>query len=388
MNRRVSALALAERWMLDSGVQVPGRSPSAGAFNAWYDFESRRFQYVYPEITGYGITALLDIRSRHGGRGLLKRAEAAGDWVIRRAMHPCGGIRPRDAYERQERSAVFAFERRLVVTFDSGMVLFGLTNLHEATGKTKYLNAARRVGDFLVDKAQKRDGSFHACYEPSRKRWIHHRDKWSTQSGPYHAKLALGLLDLGRLTGRAKYIHAAQRVCDWAVKGQTSSGRFICYEEDGSTHLHPHLYSAEGLLCAGLTLGRRDYLRSAARAVSWALGQVKTNGGLPCRVGARTVINANERSDTLAQTLRLGAACVSLELLTASETAKLSLLERRLLSYQRLKSPQKGGFYYGREMNGEGRDHVNFWCTAFALQGLAFREDVSRGRSVRCEFFV
>ena len=389
MKRRVQALALAERWVLGSGVQVSGRGRSAGAFNAWYDFESHRFQYVYPEITGYGITTLLYIRARHGGNDLLEGAKAAGDWVIRHAMHPCGGIRPRDYYERQERSAVFSFERNLIVTFDSGMVLFGLTNLYEATGKTLYLNAARRVGDFLLDRAQKRNGSFHACYEPARRRWIHHPDKWSTQSGPYHAKLALGLLHLGRLTGRAKYARAAERTCDWTLKAQRHSGRFVCYQEEGSTHLHPHLYAAEGLLGAGLSLNRNDFLRSAARAVCWALGQVKANGSLPCRVGAHAAdANTNERSDILAQTLRLGAACSGLGLLPAAQTGTLAQLERRLLSYQRLKAPQKGGFYYGREMSGESRDHVNFWCTAFALQGLAFHEDVARGRSVGCELFI
>lgn len=388
-NRRVEALALAERWVIDSGVQVSGHGRFAGAFNAWYDFERRRFQYVYPEITGYGITALLDIRTRQGGGAeLRKRAEAAGDWVIRRAIHPCGGIRPRDAYKRQERSTVFAFERRLVVTFDSGMVLFGLTNLHEASGKASYLSAALRIGDFLIDRAQKRDGSFHACYEPEQRRWIRHTDKWSTQSGPYHAKLALGLLDLGRLTGRTKYTRSANRICDWTLKVQQPSGRFVCYKEDGSTHLHPHLYAAEGLLCTGLGLGRDDYLRGAARAVHWVLGQVRADGSLPCRIGARAVINTNERSDTLAQALRLGAACSSMGLLPAAETATLVRLENRLLSYQRLKTPQKGGFYYGREMDGEERNHVNFWCTAFALQGLAFQEDVARGRRVRCELFI
>lgn len=383
--KRLWAVEAARAWTLDSGIQV--RDPKShvnGAFNAWYDQESKRFQYVYPEITGYGMTTLLYLDTLKADKRLLEKAKAAGDWAIRRAIDPTGGIRPRDHYDRQERSLVFSFERHLVVSFDSGMVLFGLTNVYEATGLKAYLNAAKRVGDFMADKAQKDDGSLYACYNPSKRLWIDKPDKWSTQSGSYHAKLALGLLHLGRLTGVKKYADAAVAICDWSLKQQLPSGRFISWRSDGATHQHPHLYSAEGMIWAGLELKRADYVESAVRAVQWTLSEQDSDGGFPCAVGDRGLRNPHQRSDTLAQCLRLASIFRGRGLAPKTWERKLEKLEKRLLSFQ----DKKGGFVYGEEMNGERRSHLNFWCTAFALQALHMRADALDGRAPDVRYFV
>lgn len=386
--KRLDAIAAAKRWIIRSGIQIQApRSAANGAFNAWYDAEERRFRYAYPEITGYGITALLYLNSLRADPVLIKKGCLAGDWVIRRALHPCGGIRPRDHYDRQERSLVFSFERQLVVAFDSGMVLFGLMTLYDATRRRVYLNAARRIGDFLL-KAQRGSGLFYACYNPARKVWIDKPDKWSTQSGSYHAKLALGLLDLQRLTGQEKYRRGTLKACRAMLMLQLPSGRFLSYRSDKSTHMHPHLYSAEGMLMAGLTLKRPDLMHSAARAVRWTLSEQLPDGGLPCLVGERGLRNLNQRSDVLAQTLRLGALCYGLGLLPKSVLPSLAKLERKLRTYQVKTSLQKGGFRYGQELNGECREHVNFWCTAFALQALAMHEEVRSGRTPDHDFFI
>lgn len=385
--KRGQAARAAERWILDSAVQVRA-GKLRGAFNAWYDLETGGFQYVYPEITGYGITNLLYFNSLEHDRKLVARAELAGDWVIRRAMHPCGGIRPRDHYDRRERALVFSFERQLVVTFDSGMVLFGLTNLFEATGKKGYLAAARRVGDFIARKAQRRDGSLYACFNPVSRTWIDKPDKWSTQSGSYHAKVAMGLLHLARLTGERLYRDSAVGVCEWSLKTQKPSGRFVSWRTENATHQHPHLYSAEGLIWAGLELERPDFISAAVRAVEWSLSEQDQTGGLPCAVGDRGLRNPHQRSDTLAQCLRLAAIFRARGLAPKTWEPKLAKLEKRLLSLQRLSRPHAGAFRYGEEMSGERREHLNYWCTAFAQQALRMREDAASGRVPGVQFFV
>lgn len=386
MKRREAARA-AERWIVDSGVQVRA-GKLRGAFNAWYDLETGGFQYVYPEITGYGITNLLYFNSLEHDAKHVARAELAGDWVIRRAMHPCGGIRPRDHYDRRERALVFSFERQLVVTFDSGMVLFGLTNLFEATRRKAYLTAARRVGDFIAGKAQRRDGSLYACYNPLKREWIDKPDKWSTQSGGYHAKVAMGLLHLARLTGEKKYRVSAVGVCDWSLKTQRPSGRFVSWRTENATHQHPHLYTAEGLLWAGLELERADYVAAAVRAVEWSLSEQDETGGIPCAVGDRGLRNPHQRSDTLAQCLRLAALFRSRGLGSKAWDGKLLKLEKALLRFQRAAKPHAGAFAYGEEMSGERREHLNYWCTAFAQQALQMRDDSLSGRVPSVQFFV
>lgn len=387
--RRRAAAAAAARWITDSGVQVADRrSRVFGAFNAWYDVEEGRFQYVYPEITGYGMTALLYLNALAPEERLVEKARKAGDWTMRRAMHPCGGIRPRDHYDRRERALLFSFERHLVVTFDSGMVLFGLCDLYQATGRPGYLSAARRVGDFLALRARRKDGSFYACYNPSTGRWIDKTDKWSTQSGSYHAKCAMGLLRLARLTGERRYRDAAVGVCEWSLAQQRPNGRFVSWRAEQATHMHPHLYSAEGLLFAGLELQRPDFVTAAARAVGWSLAEQEKDGGLPCAIGERGLRNPHQRSDTLAQCLRLGALLRGRGLAPASWERPLARLEAKLLGYQRRGGPHAGGFAYGEEMNGERREHLNFWGTSFALQALRMRADAIDGKVPSLEHFV
>ncbi|OGR88253.1 MAG: hypothetical protein A3J74_01485 [Elusimicrobia bacterium RIFCSPHIGHO2_02_FULL_57_9] len=385
--RRGAALSAVTRWVDRCGVQVR-RGALAGAFNAWYDLEARRFAYVYPEITGYGITTLLYLDSLTSRHRRLARARQAGDWVLDRALHPDGGIRPRDYFERQERSPLFAFERHLSVSFDSGMVLFGLTNLFAATRDVRYRRGALKVGSFLTDQVQKKDGWFHACLVPVWRGWEERLDKWSAQSGPFHAKLAMGLIQLSRVTGEARFARAGAKACERSLKAQRPNGRFVCYRADGSTHMHPHMYAAEGLLWAGLELGRAAFVRSAARAAAWALSVQEPDGGMPCRAGERPgQFNRNQRSDILAQVLRLATVCQALGALPRAAAGAMDRLERRLLSFQNVVGPQAGGFRYGAEMNGESRNHVNFWCSAFALQALAMRREAT-GRVPSMGFFI
>lgn len=381
--RLARAIQSAGRWIVQSGIQIRDpRLPTWGAFNAWYDMDSKRHRYVYPEITGYGILTLLYLDDRRHDLRLLELARIAGDWAIQRAIHPCGGVRPRDFYEQSERDALFLADREVIVTFDSGIMIFALADLYEKTKSSSYLNASRQVADFVVDCAQKKDGLLYACYDPQKLHWLDDPAKWSTQSGPYHAKLSMGLLRLHQLTNETKYRLATERLCEACLKLQLPNGRFVTYRREKATHLHPHLYAAEGMLYAGKALGDERLTRSASKAAQWALDQQVADGGIPCVVGfgRSGAVNQNQRSDTLAQALRLALLCHARGELPARSLKKLPALMRRLLSFQNTRGPQAGGFLYGQEMNGVQRNHLNFWATAFALQALVLYDEVIQRR--------
>lgn len=401
---RERAIRLARRWIVQSEIQSTDHRPAIhGAFHAWFDPDTARFRYMYPEITGYGITTLLYLDSLRRDAQLLPRACLAGNWMLQHALDAAsGGVPPPDYYERRNRDDRFLPNRHFLMTFDSGMVLCGLALLYERTKHSLYLEGARRVADFLIGQAQKRNGLMYPCFEQATQRWTDTAKKWSTQSGSYHAKVSLGLLHLYRLTRFGKYQTAAERVCRAALRLQLPSGRFVTYRNGpgsgpngGATHMHPHLYSAEGLLVTGLAMNRPEFVRSAVRAVRWALGQQLPDGGLPCLVGPEHQCNVNQRSDTLAQALRLGALCYGLGELPASAMAKLARLERKLLTYQHA-SPvpsneqhMAGGFYYGCDADSSRRRHINFWCTAFALQALImYRDIVFDGRAPKLDYLI
>lgn len=70
--------------------------------------------------------------------------------------------------------------------------------------------------------------------------------------------------------------------------------------------------------------------------------------------------NAMQRSDILAQALRIG---VLLDRRDVTEILRTSLLSHQYLNKE---SDQNGGFFYNKDSR-----HINSWCTMFGLQALA-----------------
>lgn len=377
------AFNLAKDWLLHSGIQsIDGPKFTRGGFHGWYD--GRGYPFVYSEITGYGVTSLLYLNKLQPDPQLVERAKMAADWLIGFARHEYGGVKTRYYYRDDRTFDPFSFKEETLCAFDAGMVLYGVCLLYEETKEQKYLGFAKELGEFLL-KLKKPHGAFYALYNYKAKELVDFAGKWSTQSGSFHAKLSLGLLKLTELTGEERFKEAARGVCDYALKVQKDSGRFIVFRESGFTHLHPHCYSAEGLLYIGQKLGRKDYLGSAAGAVAWALDQQLDDGGVPSlyKNGERVPF---ERSDVLAQVLRLGLLA-----LDDSYQDKLSRLANRLLSFQdRSEDPAKrGGFKYGFSEEGKKLDHTNSWCTMFAVQALQmYDQRVNKGQKLSVEYLI
>ena len=74
-------------------------------------------------------------------------------------------------------------------------------------------------------------------------------------------------VDLFNVTGEVKYKKASISLCEKILEFQESAGRFVTSRKDNSTHMHPHAYSAEGLLYTGYYLDREDFIEAALKAV-------------------------------------------------------------------------------------------------------------------------
>jgi len=372
-------IAAGMEWIVKSGIQNEA-GEHAGGFNGWYDMDKRTYPFVYSEITGYGITTLLFLNSLRNDRIFIQRAEAAAGWIIGKAMHECGGARAR-AYNT-EPDHMYSFESNMLLIFDNGMILPGLVGLYNTTKNEKYLEAAARIGKFLLSM-QKPDGFFYASYDANNDKKIDSQDKWSSQSGSYHAKLAIGLIDLYNATKDETFRQSAIKICNSALAAQ-ENGRFITQQDENSTHMHPHCYSAEGLLYAGMALGKNDFVQSAAKAVEWALENQLPDGGIPCKFVDGKFIT-HERSDTLAQVLRLALYLKNAGLL---EHNGIDRLRNRLLQFQKAAGDHGGGFFYGKELDGTRRNHINSWCSMFAIQALAYYSHFKNRSKIGLNLFI
>lgn len=368
-----SEITLAKEWLLNSGIQDL-EGPERGGFNSWFDLDSSRYSYVYPEITGYGITTLLFLNGLFGGN-FAERARLAAKWLEKKALHPCGGVR--------------TGKDENIYAFDNGMVLYGLVNLYKTGGDERHLEFAEKIASFLLNDMKKADGLFYAVYNPGTGKKEDSGRKWSSRSGSYHAKLALGFTDLYDATKDKVYKDTALTLCERCLTFQEPSGRFITSRIDNSTHLYPHAYSAEGLLYAGMYFGRDDFISASEKAVRWALESQCRDGSIPKMFDGERFI-AYYRTDILAQILRLGIVLQAMGRLGGYSHA-LRKLKNRLLTFQYLgDDSQKGGFYYGFTLDGERKKHINSWCSMFALQALIMYEKLREENKdiTRLECFI
>lgn len=373
------ALNKSRNWLLNSGIQnSEGRN--RGGFNGWYDLDMKSYPFVYPETTGYGISTLLYFNSIRPDNILVKNAMTAASWIILKALHRCGGVRTRAYNFNPDR--MYSFDSNVLYTFDNGMVLAGLVNLYKATRYRLYKDISAKIAHFLL-AMQRSDGLFYAAYDANNSRRIDTPDKWSTQSGSYHAKLAIGLLDLYEITKNEIFREAAVKICEASVKFQSASGAFVTQQNEKSTHMHPHLYSCEGLAYAGARLDKPGYMKSSARGVEWALRSQLKSGGIPCKHTISGFI-IHERSDTLAQALRLGTYMEGRGIISGYSSS-LGRLASRLAQFQQQAGDHTGGFFYGTELDGTKRNHINSWCSMFAMQSLGM---LKNSHQANLDFFV
>ncbi|MEW6407146.1 MAG: DapH/DapD/GlmU-related protein [Patescibacteria group bacterium] len=355
-NNQVSSgesLKLVCNWIINSGLQAKN-----GGFYAWLDLNANAYSYIYSEITGYGITTLLFLNE-------LKKAELAADWIIKKSIQPCGGVRT----GKGEFDNLF--------TFDTGMVLYGLINLFKAAKKQEYLNISKKIADFLLAN-QRSNGSLAPIYSLKTNKTIETLDKWSTQSGTYHAKVALGLVDLFRITKNDIYKNAAIKLCKFTLTLQDKSGRFITNKKDNTTHIHPHSYAAEGLLYTGAILKIKEFVAAAKKSVEWSFKNLSGYGINELYNPFSNTFNDFQRSDILAQVLRLG-------IIFSLDSKKIEELASLLLAYQyNGQNKQKGGFFYSKNDL-----HLNSWCSMFALQALALYQNKKLiGKNGKVELFI
>lgn len=370
---KTEELSLAKQWFLNSGIQNLDKSePEFGSINAWFDNEKDKYSFAYSEITGYGITTFIFLNKIFNETELIKRAEIAADWLTNYSVHPnIEGYRCRFDLEKK------VFSPARVCSFDNAMCLNGLVNLFKETRKQKYLEEGLRIGKFLIEKMQKSDGSFHVRFDGETGRALHSYDTWSTQSGSFHAKNSIGLLNLFSVTGDDKYKDSAIKVGEWIKKLQQADGRFVTHIKEGFVHIHPHSYTLEGMLALGLLCERPDFIEIVVKGLDFSLNMELGLGGISCFYKDHKL--PYERVDALAQTIRLSILGIRHGL--KIDEKKLDIMVTHLKSFQinySEKKELKGSFIYGHTEEGQKLEHANSWVTMFSLQSLELYEQFKK----------
>ena len=232
-------LAATMAWLCRSQDVVGGDGSSSGYF-----FE-KGWEPPYPETTGYIIPTFLRYAAARGDTGFVDRAVTLGDWEIGIQL-PSGAVRGGRGLNDYP------------IVFNTGQVLLGWCALFRATQEDRFLAAATRAADWLLD-VQDDDG-----------KWLQHC--FMDVPHAYHSRVAWALGETFRLTGEERYLDAAAGNTRWALSGQRADGwlEHMGFTPDEPPLSHTIAYTMRGLLetAAFLPEGLGDEARRLAVAAA------------------------------------------------------------------------------------------------------------------------
>jgi hypothetical protein len=187
--------------------------------SAVYDV-GKGWAVAYPETSGYIIGTYLAYAALTQKKEFVERAIELGDWEIE-IQAANGGV-------------ISSPAKPTTRVFNTGQVLLGWCALYERTKATRYLNAALRAGQFLID-TQENDGAW--------------RQNTYCGARTYHARVDWALLRLSQLSGTDKFGRAAARNLKWVHEQHNGAGWFNnCGFEDYLPITHVIGYTLRGLL--------------------------------------------------------------------------------------------------------------------------------------------
>ncbi|MCU7519722.1 MAG: radical SAM protein [Ignavibacteria bacterium] len=191
--------------------------------SASYNLYTRKWDVAYPETTGYIIPTFLHYYRITKKQEYKDYAVMMGDWEMA-IQWENGGV--------GEPIGVIAHKPRV---FNTGQVMLGWLALYQETGKTEYLDASIRAGNWIAE-IQREDGSWNM----------------NTYRGPksYKVRVAWALLELYKITNINKYKTAAEKAIKWTLSQARPNGWFdnTSLSDEGKPWTHLIGYTMVGLL--------------------------------------------------------------------------------------------------------------------------------------------
>jgi DUF1680 family protein len=231
------------------------------------------------------------------------------------------------------------------VVFNTGQVMRGLLRTYEETGEERFLDGARRAGDWCVE-VQDDDGSWTTSNHLGMKR-------------VYDTYVAAPLSKLSLIDGDEKYADAARRNCEFVLGLQRDNGWFdLCDNTPDFVHApvtHTICYTADGLIETGRLLDEETYVAAGARAAEAIVPHAEPTGYLAGRF--------DENWQPAARFVCLtGSAQLGIILMRLHET---SGDERYLRTSERLLD----FLFHVERLNGIGRDREGAIAGSYPIWG-------------------
>ncbi len=347
-------------WLLNSDIRIK-HGDEKGAIYGWKELATSSYPFIYSEIVGYAITCFAGNYIENFDQQSLNAATEGSSWIIKNMKS--------NVLTAGKTTETKAFDLKgdlsnQIYSFDNGMILIGLLNLYKANKDPELLQSSVTIADALIDNFFN-GTKMTALLDNQFKSSDYGQNKWSTLSGSFQAKIAIGFLKLFKITQKTIYSEVAYALCDYALNRQDQNGRFKTNVDDNLTFLHPHLYSCEGLLYSGIEMHEDRYIEAVMKGLEWAVKQMNINNGMLPRTTEEHV----EQSDCIAQLIRLLIICYK-DLKKRNLQNIDNVIESLCNSLSALYISDKdngGGIKYQKSSN-----QICTWCTMFAWQAFTY----------------
>lgn len=200
----------------------------------------------YAGTTGYIIPTFYDFAHSTRKEEIFERARQMADWELEVQL-PSGAVQG-GVYRGPQ-------VKRRPVVFNTGQVILGWCRAFVETGDERYLNAARRAGDWLIS-VQSADGA-----------WRLAGPEVETQVHAYDSRTAWSLLEINALSGEGRYADAARMNLEWTLAQSQANGWFnnnAFFSKKNRTLplTHTIAYAIEGLFESCRLTGEERYLKA------------------------------------------------------------------------------------------------------------------------------
>ncbi len=342
----LTRLEQAGEWFLHSGIQEP-----SGGVARYYRVDEQRNLPLSTEITGYSISALLELYQRTQRPEYLIAAQRAGRY-LESAWNSTLKTMP---FETEGDGALRAY------FFDLGIIARGLLRLWRVTGETWARDVAQKCGESMRDDFRAERGS-HCILQLPEKTPFSHEVWWSRMPGAFHLKAALAWRELAEFL--PDFQEPYERQLEFSLTVWPELINLETRQEKLMDRMHPLGYFLEGLLPV---LDRPECAAAMREAIALA-------GRL-----LREVAPQFTRSDAFGQLLRArlfaeAAGVLPLDLAQGQEEYNVFAALQDHSGTQRL----RGGYYFGTRA-GEVLPFSNPVSTAFCMQAQTYWEERQAG---------
>jgi len=210
-----------------------------GGIPGWYSF-LKGWSPCYPETTGYTIPTLLKYFKKTKDEEYRMRAIRIADWLLSVQLE-------NGAFPGHHMGVKPVVPR----VFNSGQILSGLLDIFKETNEEKYIAAAKRAAEFIIE-TQDKDGAWR-------------KYAFNNIAHTYYSRVSWIMLILHGVAPDIRYVESAKKNLDWVLSQKREDGWFdhCAFENNHNVFTHTLAYMVEGLLESGIILDDNRYIKHA-----------------------------------------------------------------------------------------------------------------------------